>query len=116
MTEATVKKKGTAPKKAARTPKAAALERQAAPRKEARRKPARRKPPASRSGRAFVVVQVHSGIGCTDRQRGVLRSLGLRGPRDRRTLPDVPSVRGMVAAVPHLVRVEEVAEKEGTHS
>jgi large subunit ribosomal protein L30 len=55
------------------------------------------------------VVQVHSGIGCTERQRQVLRSLGLRGPQHARSLPDVPSVRGMVAAIPHLVRIAEPA-------
>jgi large subunit ribosomal protein L30 len=54
-----------------------------------------------------TVVQIHSEIGCPERQRRTLRSLGLRRIRQRRQLPDLPSVRGMVKAIPHLVRIEE---------
>ena len=78
--------------------------------KKVTRKPARR---AQRKGAGTLTVElVHSGIACTGRQRGVLRSLGLRGIRDRHQLPDHPAVRGMVAAVSHLVRIVESAGRE----
>lgn len=54
-------------------------------------------------------MQIHSGIGCPERQRRTLESLGLRRIRHRNKLPDLPSVRGMVNAIPHLVRIEEPA-------
>jgi large subunit ribosomal protein L30 len=69
---------------------------------EAARRPAGK---AAAAG-TLTVVQVRSAIACPQRQRRILRSLGLRGPNDRRQLPDHPSVRGMVAALPHLVRIE----------
>jgi len=79
-----------------------------------KKKTARRSAPrAERKGqRTLLIEQVHSGIACTSRQRGSLRSLGLRGIRDRRQLPDHPAVRGMVAAVSHLVRIVESGGQE----
>jgi large subunit ribosomal protein L30 len=50
---------------------------------------------------------VASGIGCPVRQKRILRSLGLRHPHHAVVRPDNPAVRGMVAAIPHLVRIEE---------
>lgn len=55
------------------------------------------------------VVQVRSGIGSKPKQRGTLRALGLGRIGKANLLPDRPEIRGMVAKVPHLVRVEEVA-------
>jgi large subunit ribosomal protein L30 len=54
------------------------------------------------------VTQVRSAIGAKPKQRGTLRALGLR--RIGRTVEhdDKPELRGMLAKVPHLVRVEEV--------
>ena len=40
-------------------------------------------------------------------QRQTLVGLGLNKIRRRRTLPDTPAVRGMIAKVSHLVRVVE---------
>jgi large subunit ribosomal protein L30 len=54
------------------------------------------------------VTQVRSAIGSKDKQRQTLRSLGLRRVRDVVVKEDRPEVRGMVAAVTHLVTVEEV--------
>jgi len=53
------------------------------------------------------VTQVRSAIGVKPKQRGTLRALGLR--RIGRTVEhdDTPEIRGMLARVPHLVRVEE---------
>lgn len=53
------------------------------------------------------VRQVRSGIGAKPKQRGTLRALGLGRIGKVNTLPDRPEIRGMLAKVPHLVRVEE---------
>ena len=55
------------------------------------------------------VTQVKSKIGCKPKQRGTLRALGLRRIDHTVELPDRPEIRGMIAKVPHLVRVEEDA-------
>ncbi|MHB1582700.1 MAG: 50S ribosomal protein L30 [Acidimicrobiales bacterium] len=55
------------------------------------------------------VTQVRSSIGTKPKHRGTLRALGLRGVNQSNQLPDRPEIRGMLARVPHLVRVEEVS-------
>lgn len=52
------------------------------------------------------VVLVKSEIGYDREQRATLRGLGLRRIRQTSELPDTPAVRGMIARVQHLVRVE----------
>ena len=54
------------------------------------------------------VTQIRSGIGSKPNQRQTLRSLGLKRVHDSVVQEDRPEIRGMVATVPHLVRVEEV--------
>ena len=54
------------------------------------------------------VTQVRSTIGCKPKQRGTIRALGLRRINHTVEHADRPEVRGMIARVPHLVRVEEV--------
>jgi large subunit ribosomal protein L30 len=54
------------------------------------------------------ITQIRSSIGTKPKQRGTLRALGLRRIDHTVEHPDKPEVRGMVARVPHLVRVEEV--------
>ena len=54
------------------------------------------------------VTQVKSSIGRKKNQRETLRSLGLKRINDTVVQEDRPEIRGMVATVPHLVRVEEV--------
>ena len=61
------------------------------------------------SGKALKVTQVKSAIGIKPKQRGTVRALGLRKIGSTNVLPDRPEVRGMLARVPHLVRVEEVS-------
>lgn len=56
------------------------------------------------------VTQVRSGIGTKPKHRGTLRALGLRRIGQSNDLPDRPEIRGMLARVPHLVKVEEVSE------
>jgi large subunit ribosomal protein L30 len=54
------------------------------------------------------VTLVRSGIGSKPKQRGTLRALGLRRIDQTVELPDRPEIRGMIAKVPHMVRVEDV--------
>jgi large subunit ribosomal protein L30 len=54
------------------------------------------------------VIQIRSSIGTKPKHRGTLRALGLRGVGQSNVLPDRPEIRGMIARVPHLVKVEEV--------
>ncbi len=66
--------------------------------------PARGSSPADSS---LTVTQVKSGIGTKPKHRGTLRALGLHGIGSSNTLPDRPEIRGMIARVPHLIRVDE---------
>ena len=54
------------------------------------------------------ITQIRSTIGCKPKQRGTIRALGLRRIDHTVEQPDRPEIRGMLARVPHLVRVEEV--------
>ena len=54
------------------------------------------------------VTQVKSSIGTKPNQRQTLRSLGLKRINHSVVQEDRPEIRGLVATVPHLVRVEEV--------
>ena len=53
----------------------------------------------------LVIEQYRSGIACNKRHKRVLRSLGFRKLNQRVERPDNPAVRGMVATIPHLVRI-----------
>jgi large subunit ribosomal protein L30 len=54
------------------------------------------------------VTQVRSAIGAKPKQRSSLRSLGLKRVNDVVVKEDRPEIRGMIFAVNHLVKVEEV--------
>ncbi|GBD22326.1 50S ribosomal protein L30 [Thermomicrobium sp. CFH 73360] len=60
------------------------------------------------------ITYVKSMIGYREKQRETLRSLGLRRLGQSVEHPDTPSVRGMIAKVQHLVRVEELDERPAT--
>ena len=57
------------------------------------------------------VTQVKSTIGTKPVHRATMRALGLGGIGRRTTLPDSPDIRGMLAKVNHLVRVEAAGEE-----
>ena len=57
---------------------------------------------------SIKVTQIRSAIGIKPKQRGTLRALGLRGIGKSNTLEDRAEIRGMLARVPHLIKVEEV--------
>ncbi len=59
------------------------------------------------SDKTIRVTQVRSVIGFDRRQRATLRGLGIRRMHQTVELRDTPPVRGMLAKVPHLVKVEE---------
>ena len=57
------------------------------------------------------ITLVRSIIGRPETQRKTVRSLGLRKLNSFSILPDVPTVRGQIHKVAHLVKVEEVADE-----
>ena len=65
---------------------------------------------------ALLVTQARSTIGTKPKTRATMRALGLRGIGQSNVLPDRPEIRGMLARVPHLVRIEDApaAAKEKT--
>jgi large subunit ribosomal protein L30 len=62
---------------------------------------------AQQTGKTIVVRQIGSPIRRPAIQRQQLIGLGLNKMRRTRELPDTPSVRGMVAKIPHLVEIVE---------
>jgi large subunit ribosomal protein L30 len=52
------------------------------------------------------ITQIGSPIGRPDDQQATLKGLGLNKLHRSRELEDTPAVRGMIAKVQHLVRVE----------
>ena len=63
-------------------------------------------------GDRLRVTQVRSAIGTKPKHRATLRALGLRRLGRSNVLPDRPEIRGMLARVPHLVKVEETTGEE----
>lgn len=58
------------------------------------------------SSSQLKVSQVRSAIGTKPNHRATLKALGLGRIGKSNTLPDRPEIRGMIARVPHLVKVE----------
>ena len=56
----------------------------------------------------ITFTQVKSGIGSTQKIRATLTGLGLTKMQKTVTRKDTPEIRGMLAKVQHLVRVEEI--------
>ena len=61
---------------------------------------------ATKSKKTLKVTQIASPIGRPKDQRATLVGLGLNKMHRTRELEDTPAVRGMIAKVHHLVRVE----------
>ncbi|MFN4058345.1 MAG: 50S ribosomal protein L30 [Roseinatronobacter sp.] len=57
--------------------------------------------------KTIVVQQIGSPIRRPAVQRAVLIGLGLNKMHRTRELEDTPSIRGMVATVPHMVKIIE---------
>jgi len=60
---------------------------------------------AKQASKTITIEQIGSPIRRPKEQRATLVGLGLNKMHRKRTLEDTPSVRGMIAAVSHLVRV-----------
>ncbi|HHU73867.1 MAG TPA: 50S ribosomal protein L30 [Clostridiales bacterium] len=54
------------------------------------------------------ITLVRSTIGAIPKHRETVKALGLRKLHKSVEMPDNPAVRGMVAQVRHLVKVEEI--------
>lgn len=48
---------------------------------------------------------VRSGIGFTHQQKTIVRSLGLNKLNHTVVRPDTPQIRGVVAAIPHMLKI-----------
>ncbi len=55
----------------------------------------------------FRITWVKSGIGYADDQRRTLKALGFKRLNQSVIHDDLPSIRGMIIKVRHLVKVEE---------
>ena len=58
------------------------------------------------------VTQIRSAIDRPRRQKATIRSLGIHRLHETVVKDDRPEIRGMIAAVQHLVTVEEVEVSE----
>jgi len=63
-------------------------------------------------GKKLRVTLVRSLIGLSPKQEATLRALGLRRIGQMALHEDTPTIKGMIARVPHCVRVSE----EGGHA
>ena len=59
----------------------------------------------------LTVTLIKSMIGRPAKHRKVLRGMGLRKMNKPIELEDTPSIRGMIEAVSHLVKVEETGDE-----
>jgi len=99
-------KKAAAPAKAAKAPAKKAVAKKAAVAKKPSVRLARAKKEKAADKATVIVTQVGSPIGRRHDQRATLAGLGLNKIGRTRELEDTPSVRGMIAKVAHLLRVE----------
>lgn len=61
-------------------------------------------------GKMLKITKIKSEIGRPEKQRKILRGMGLNKLNSTVTLTDTPQVRGMINKVIHLVSVEESKE------
>ena len=60
------------------------------------------------AARATIRIQyVHSAIGFNVKQKQTIKGLGFGKLNSTREVVDTPAIRGMIAKVPHLVRILE---------
>ncbi len=67
------------------------------------------------SKRLLQVTLVRSPIGCPKDQKATVKAMGLNRIGKTVTLPDNPSVRGMIRKVAHLVQWRELSGEGGTN-
>jgi large subunit ribosomal protein L30 len=66
---------------------------------------ASKKKARKKSGATLALEYYRSGIGAPEKHRLVLKGLGFKRLNQVVIRVDTPAVRGMVAQVPHLVRI-----------
>ena len=59
--------------------------------------------------RMLKITLIKSAIGYSVKHKATVKALGLRKLRQSVTLPDTPSLRGMLLKVNHLVKIEEAS-------
>ena len=59
------------------------------------------------TGGAIKIQYYRSSIGYSKKQKEIVRSLGITKLNQTITRPDSPAVRGVVAKIPHLLRIVE---------
>ena len=59
--------------------------------------------------RKLRITLLKSGLGYSQRHKATVRALGLRRLHDTVEQLDTPQLRGMLAKVGHMVKVEEIA-------
>lgn len=65
--------------------------------------------PSPNNPRKLRITLLKSGLGYSQRHKATVRALGLRRLHDTVEQLDTPQLRGMLAKVGHMVKVEEVA-------
>jgi large subunit ribosomal protein L30 len=59
------------------------------------------------TGGNITIQYYRSSIGFSKKQKDVVKALGITKLNQKVTRPDTPSMRGIVAKVPHLLRIVE---------
>lgn len=61
----------------------------------------------SENAGSITIQYYRSSIGFAKKQKEIVRSLGITKLNQKVTRPDTPATRGIVAKVPHLLRIVE---------
>lgn len=59
------------------------------------------------AGGTITIQYYRSSIGYAKKQKDIVKSLGITKMNQKVTRPDTPSMRGIVAKIPHLLRIVE---------
>lgn len=59
------------------------------------------------AGGSITIQYYRSSIGYAKSQKAIVKALGITKLNQKVTRPDTPSMRGIVAKVPHLLRIVE---------
>ncbi len=68
---------------------------------------ASKKKAAAETGATIRIQYIRSAIGSPDKHKMVIKSLGFKRLNQVVNRVDTPAIRGMVAQVPHLVKILE---------
>ena len=58
-------------------------------------------------GNSITIQYYRSSIGFSKKQKDIVKALGITKLNQTVTRPDTPSMRGIVAKIPHLLRIVE---------